>query len=150
MSIRNDPAKICHNRFLYAYLVLLALSGFVGGVAFCFSPKPDTTAVTFLACVDAVIGIVYITLVDSEREPNICRPISHEDQNRTAPISKSSAADQGDTLGGDPSRPHPASQKWACGLRVLNRILMVVHLLLAVIFVAGSIELAMAYRYVNP
>jgi hypothetical protein len=155
MFFRNIPTHTWHNYFLYLYLLVLALSGFIGGVAFCFTPKIDTTAVAFLACFDSVIGMIYITSADMGKESNLPNHTASADQSNITLSVKTAAAraapSQGNFLYRDSSGQRSKSRKCRSdGLRISNRILMILHSLLFLLSVAGAIELAMAYRYNNP
>lgn len=130
MFFQRARTNTWHIFFTYLYLVLVTLSGFIAGVAFCFTPKPDTTAVAFLAFLDGAVNLFYATLTNTEKGSNLSQgqlPKTYSSSQRTR------------------------SRRCGYGvLRIGNRILMVLHSLLVLISVAGAIELAIAYRYSNP
>lgn len=154
MFFRNIPTHTWHNHFLCTYLVVLTLSGFIGGVAFCFTPKPDTTAVAFIACFDGVISMIYIILADTERQSSLPHHTASAVQSNIALTVKAAGAktaSQSNFIHRDSSGQHPKSRKCRSGaFRIGNRILMMLHSLLVLMSVAGAIELAMAYRHNNP
>jgi hypothetical protein len=51
--------KKCLDIFAAGYLVILTLAGFIDGVAFSFTPKPDATVISFLAFLDGLSAIVH-------------------------------------------------------------------------------------------
>ena len=154
MSFRNTPTHAWHNVFLYLYIVVLTLSGIIGGVAFCMTPKPDSIAVELLAFLDGVGGIIYITIAQTEQEPSLLPQIVSEGQNNISPTGKDSAvriSSYTNSLDITPDSRRLKSR--SCQYRTLrigNRILMVLHSLLVLISVAGAIELAVAYQHTNP
>lgn len=154
MSFRNTPTHAWHNVFLYLYIVVLTLSGIIGGVAFCMTPKPDSIAVEFLAFLDGVGGIIYITIAQTEQEPSLLPQIVSEGQNNISPTGKDSAVRISSYTNSlditpDSRQLKPRSCQYRT-LRIGNRILMVLHSLLVLISVAGAIELAVAYQHTNP
>jgi hypothetical protein len=114
---------------LKIYLVVLVLGGFIDGVALSFVRKPDSVALSFLAFADGVTGILYYMLRKSSSAYYV-------ESNVDSSINNTSKA------------------SWrSCGyysLRVINRILMVFHGVLILLSMAGSIELALTFRYENP
>jgi hypothetical protein len=132
MSLRNPPANKWHGFFANAYLIILTLCGLIDGIAFSFTPKPDTTAISFLSFFDGIVA-----LIDHFRIKNI----------QSVDTSDSLIPERGNAIVKSKSR----SRRCVYGaLRVCNRVLMSLHIALVILSVAGAIELALTYRYTNP
>jgi hypothetical protein len=132
MSRRNSQIDKWHGFFANGYLITLTLCGLIDGIAFSFTPKPDTTAISFLSSFDGIIA-----LIDNFRIKN--------NQSVDTPVSL--LPEGGNGIVRSKSRPR------RCGygtLRVSNRVLMSLHVILVILSVAGAIELALTYRYTNP
>jgi len=132
MSRRNPAVNKWHGFFSNGYLIILSLCGLIDGIAFCFTPKPDTTAISFLSFFDGIVA-----LIDNFQIKNI----------QSVDNSVSLLPESGNGIGKSKSR----SRRCGYGaLRVSNRVLMGLHIALVILSVAGAIELALTYRYANP
>jgi hypothetical protein len=132
MSFRNPPVNKWHGFFANGYLIILTLCGLIDGIAFSFTPKPDTTAISFLSFFDGIAA-----LIDKFRIKNI----------QSVDTSASLLPESSNGI----VKSKPRFRRWGyAALRVSNRVLMSLHVLLIVLSVAGAIELALTYRYTNP
>lgn len=160
---RQYGQKRWMSRACCGYLIVVTLSGLVDGVAFCFTPKPDTTATAFLAFIDGSVGIIKMKLASEETHQKVTQ--RGPEQQNDADIQNSSAAgsashtifeseycETSNTEMVMGSRKHNSRFRKFCRvfLEISNRILMALHTLFVVISAAGAIELALLYRYENP
>jgi hypothetical protein len=132
MSLRDPPVRKWHGLFANGYLIILTICGLIDGIAFSFTPKPDTTAISFLSFFDGVVAIFNHLRIKNIQPVDTSASLLPESGNR---IFKSK------------------SRFRRCGyaaLRVSNRVLMSLHVVLIILSVAGAIELALTYRYTNP
>ena len=145
---------------------MVALSGLIDGIAFAFTPKSDTRAVTFLAFIDGTIGILPMVITGKKSNPHDPRDGLIGVQQYLAPPQKSHAmmdsaphtvteaerlADVQPSNRQNSAKEHSRLRKsFHVFLRVGNRCLIVLHCLFSVISTAGAIELALLYRYTNP
>ena len=145
------------------YLILVTLSGLVDGVAFSFTPKPDTTAIAFLAFIDGSIGIIQIKLANEEINQKATQrsPGHQSDENVQSSAAAESASHRlfeseycetsnSETVM-ESAKHNLRSRRFCRGfLKISNRVLMAIHVLIVVISTSGAIELALLYRYENP
>jgi hypothetical protein len=132
MSLRNPPVNKWHRFFANGYPIILTLCGLIDGIAFSFTPKPDTTSISFLSFFDGIVA-----LINNFRIKNI----------ESVDTSASLLPESGNGIVKSKSR----SRRCGYGaLRVFNRVLMSLHVALVILSVAGAIELALTYRYINP
>lgn len=156
MYLRKVRTIGWHDLFLHAYLIIVILAGFIGGVAFCFATKPDSSAVAFLAFIDGLIGAVYKFITAKENKTRLLQysSSSTSDRGNNASTQKRDIAETIIRREAESIRtPNPDYKCRKLGRkfsRQVNRVLMVIHSLLVLISVAGAIELAIAYSYKNP
>jgi hypothetical protein len=130
MSRQNLPAKRWYSFFANGYLIILTVCGLIDGIAFCFTPKPDTVAISFFTFLDGIVAITNNYLV-----------------NKVEPADSPSFPETGSRIIKPESR---FRRRGYVALRVSNRILMAIHVVLVAITVAGAVELALTYSYTNP
>jgi hypothetical protein len=132
MSRRNPLVNKWHDFFANGYLVILTLCGLINGIAFSCTPKPDTVAISFLSFFDGIVA-----LIDNFRIKTI----------QSVHTSASLLPENGNGIVKSKS---PFRRCGYAALRISNRVLMSLHVVLIVLSVAGAIELALTYRYINP
>lgn len=145
-----------------AYLIILTLAGLMDGIAYSFTPKPDTIAISFLAFADGVAAMVY-KFGAKGSQVGVSWTALAAARYQTVPSqihSLASSQDLGRITGVETtiSEAHNAakvhrSRLRSCGyatLKVLNRILMVIHAALVILSVMGAVVLALTYRFPNP
>lgn len=144
---------------------MLALSGLLDGIAFSFTPKSDTTAISFLAFLDGIAAIINNFLTNKIQSVELNEGSIIAQHRTDTAYNDSSVPKTYQALTGNANTSASVSPEGCnktinsgsrfrrCGfttLRVSNRILMVIHALLLVLSVAGAIELALTYRFANP
>lgn len=151
-------------RFSLFYWISTSLSGFICGIAFTFTPKPDVVAIEFLVFFSALTAVMYLifTKQSQPREALVNRQDLHE-----AMIIQSSSNEHSTTIPGDhqhiakfdssqrgeprwPQRGRRCSRLCLRICKIFNRFLKVVHWGFSVLFIAGAIVLALSYRFSNP
>lgn len=151
----------------YVYWITLTLSGFMCGICYSFTPKPDVIAIQFFIFFTALtgVGILFVmhknhseqSLIQSSLEFEGGHVESEDNTNKfdtRARVFPAPNADSDTHAGG----PELRSQKYRGRVsrycltfgRIFNRFLKVVHWVMSVMFVAGAITLALSYRFTNP
>lgn len=154
----------------YTYWTTLALSGFICGISYSFTPKPDVTAIHFFIFLNGLTGVASLFLrracakgspVQGHVEDTRVISSEVEATNYTMAPRKPSENIDGPEIslsGIDPTLRRPASMRQPNRVsryclsfwKVSNRFLKSVHWAMSVLFIAGAINLALAYRFTNP
>ncbi len=151
---------------LTGYLVILTFAGFIDGVALSFTPKPDATAISFIAFLDGLTAIVHKLCARNTQKLDPCATpalLQHQIVGTQTPPSVSKHPLRGletDITSTERILPEARSttnrhqsRLRRCGyatLKVCNRVLMGLHTIFVILSIFGTIELALTYRYTNP
>lgn len=151
----------------YVYWITLTLSGFMCGVCYSLTPKPDTTAVQFLICFTGLTGVGFIFILNTKHAREARGQIRLEaegihlegeeninKQDMTARILSDPTVDS-QTSPGElrlirQKHSGRASRFCLSFWRKFNRFLKAIHWAMSVMFIAGAITLALTYRFSNP
>lgn len=151
----------------YVYWITLTFSGFMSGVCYSLTPKPDTIAIQFLICFTGLTGVGFIFFLHTEHSreaPNHIRleaegihPEGEENINKqdtTARILSDPTIDS-ETSPGElqlTCQKHSGRASRLClsFSRIFNRFLKALHWAMSIMFIAGAITLALTYRFANP
>ena len=141
---RKRLTRRCCSVSAYLYWIILTLSGFICLVTYSIIPlKDERIATQLFAFILGIIGILAL----SGRWPHIL-------SKGESPVTRTRSAEVvlGDDVDQQIKQPvKPRGLRWLLAfVRGLDRLLRVVHALLAILFMAGGISLALTYRYDNP
>ena len=160
--------------FSYIYWITIAVSGFVCGVAYAFTPKPDVTAIEWITFFSAFLGVAYLSLLhrkhtrrgafhehppfeagglQSEDDARIIGTIIHEPPGYADNPSSSQAGQFSEMeMPRSWQRLNRGKRSRFCFgfLRAFNRFLKIIHWAFSVLFIVGGITLALNYRFSNP
>ena len=151
-------------KFSYLYWITIALSGFICGVAYAFTPKPDVVAVGFLVFFSASSAVIsLICMQRSQNKENFMRGHSGYEARilQSGSNTDSTTIQENLQFTDDPSinrteQPLRLQRGRRCSRlcfnfwKILNRFLKVIHWAFSVLFIAGAITLALSYRFSNP
>lgn len=152
-------------RFSYLYWITITLSGFMCGVAYALTPKPDVVAVGFLisfSASTAVISLLYMQ--QSHFQENSTRghveyevriPPSGSNTDGTTIQENLQYTDDPDIIRTDQPPRLQRGRRYCSRFcfnfwKIFNRFLKVIHWAFSVLFIAGAIGLALSYRFSNP
>ena len=142
----------------YLYWITVTLSGFMCGVGYAFTPKPDTTAIEFLSFLVGMISLAALSYLHRNqfRESLILQ--NDGNSNKDAPTTSHElpkfahgAEPAATSLPSRQARRSTRGSRFCFSFcRIINRFLKVVHWAMSILFISGAITLALAYRYPNP
>lgn len=142
----------------YLYWITVTLSGFMCGVSYAFTPKPDTSAIQFLSFLVGMISLAALLYLHRNRSKESLILQTGGNANKDAatvshelPTFVDGADLAATNLLSRRARRSTRSSRFCFSFcRIINRFLKVVHWAMSILFISGAITLALTYRFSNP
>ena len=136
----------CSVFFRHLYWALLSLCGLIAGIAYSRTPKPECAAVEIIAFLHATGALLFLFLAKEAEFDHQSVNCTHEIDSRNSLTANVSPFVERVGRWKSPALPTWVSKP----SRIVNRFLMVLHVLLSILAVSGAIQLALLYRFANP